>query len=93
MRQFNWKLGSLQPRTKPGTSIEFWIVIADNNSATGPGVASTEHYQIRIGTDDDKRLDMANRLRETMSGVTEITASQQELNKTLGEPLFEKQKP
>ena len=92
-RQFEWKLGSLQPQTMPGTSIEFWITVADNNSATGPGVASTEHYQTRVGTDDEKRLDMANRLRETMTGVTEITESQQELNKTLGEPLFEKQKP
>ena len=44
-------------------------------------------------SDDEKRLDMANRFRETMTGVSELTESQQELNRDLGEPLFEKQNP
>lgn len=91
-RRFEWKLASLQPQAGVGSAIEFWITVADNNTATGPGVATTEHYQTKIVSDDEKRLDMANRLRETMSGVSEVTESQQELNKTLGEPLFEKQK-
>ena len=92
-RRFEWKLGSLQPQAGAGSTIAFWITVADNNTATGPGVGTTEHYQTRIVTDDEKRLDMANRLRETMGGVSEITESQQELNKNLGEPLFEKQNP
>ena len=92
-RRFEWKLGSLHPQAGVGSTIEFWITVSDSNLATGPGTASTDHYQTKIVTDDEKRLDMANRLRETMSGVTEITESQQELNQTLGEPLFEKQKP
>jgi len=92
-RRFEWKLGSLQPQAGIGSTIEFWTTVADSNIVTGPSTAATDHYQTRIVTDDEKRLDMANRLRETMSGVTEITESQQELNKTLGEPLFEKQKP
>jgi len=92
-RRFDWKLGSLQPQAGDGSTVEFWITVADNNTATGPGTAATDHYQTRLVTDDQKRLDMANRLHETMIGVSEITESQQELNKTLGEPLFEKQKP
>ena len=92
-RRFEWKLGSLQPQAGAGSTIEFWITVADNNTATGPGVAATEHYQTRIVSDDEKRLDMANRFRETMTGVSELTESQQELNRDLGEPLFEKQNP
>ncbi|MDD5351365.1 MAG: hypothetical protein PHQ12_14230 [Chthoniobacteraceae bacterium] len=91
-RRFEWKLSSLQPHAGVGSTIEFWITVADNNSASGPGAAATEHYQTKIVTDEEKRLDIANRLRETMSGLNEIEASQQELNKNLGEPLFEKQK-
>ena len=92
-RRFEWKLTTLRPQLGVGSSIEYWIAIADNNTATGPGLAETEHYQTKLVTDDEKRQDLANRLREAMSGVTEITESQQELTKSLGEPLFEKQKP
>ena len=89
-RHFDWKISSLQPAVKTGSIIEFWITVADSNNVTGPGVGSTEHYQTKIVGDDEKRLDLANRLRETMSGVNDITESQQDLTKNLGEPLFEK---
>ena len=91
-RRFEWKLGSLQPHVEVGSAIEYWITVTDGNNVSGPGIGTTEHYQTKIVTDDEKRVDLANRLRETMSGVTELTESQQELNKNLGEPLFEKQK-
>lgn len=92
IRRFEWKLSSLQPKPELGSIIEFWITATDCNNVTGPGIGTTEHYQTKLVTGDEKRLDLTNRLRETMGALNEITGSQQELNKNLGEPLFEKPK-
>ena len=90
LRQFDWKISSLQPPLKIGGIIEFWIVVTDCNNVSGPGIGCSDHYQIKIVGEDEKRVDLANRLRDTISGVSDITDSQQELSKKLGEPLFEK---
>ncbi len=58
-------------------------------TASRPGRASSRPTNIASG--DEKPLDMANRLRKTIGGVSEMMECQQEPNKNLGEPLFEKQ--
>ncbi len=89
-RRFEWKLSSLEPRPQTGDALEYWITVADTNTTTGPGEAATEHYQIRIVTEDEKRLEFSNRFSDTIGGVGEIAGSQAELNKTLGETIFAK---
>jgi hypothetical protein len=89
-RRFDWKLPSLKPAPQIGDVLEFWISVADNNTVTGPGVGASEHFQIRVVTEDEKRLDLSNRLSDTMGGLGEVAGSQEQLNKILGEAIFAK---
>jgi hypothetical protein len=89
-RRFDWKLTSLQPAPQIGDVLEFWVSVADNNTVTGPGAGASEHFQIRVVTEDEKRLDLSNRLSDTMGGLGEVAGSQEQLNKTLGEAIFAK---
>ena len=89
-RRFDWKLSSLQPRLTPGDLIEFWMTVADANNLTGPGVGTSEHYQIRIVSSDDKMLDLQNRMRDAINGISEVTRTQEEATKALGETIFQK---
>ncbi len=92
-RRFDWKMASLQPRVAPGSTVEYWITVTDNNDVTGPGLGSTDHYQTKIVSEEEKRLDLANRLRDTMGGLGDLTRSEEELNSSLGEVIFEKATP
>ncbi|HWB60635.1 MAG TPA: hypothetical protein VG733_14165, partial [Chthoniobacteraceae bacterium] len=89
-RRYEWELDKLLPPLTVGSVIEFWVTVTDNNDITGPGVGVSEHYQTKIVTADEKRLDLANRLQDTISGVKEVTGSEEELNKTLGQGIFAK---
>ena len=91
-RRYTWELEKLQPPIEVGNVIEFWITVADTNNVTGPGIGASEHYQTKIVTEDEKRLDLANRLQDTINGVREVTGSEEELNKTLGEGIFARPK-
>lgn len=91
-RRYTWELEKLQPALAVGNVIEFWITVADTNNVTGPGIGASEHYQTKIVTEDEKRLDLANRLQDTINGVREVSGSEEELNKTLGEGIFAKPK-
>ena len=89
-RHYDWELGKFTPPLAVGNIVEFWITVTDTNDVTGPGIGTSEHYQTKIVTADDKRLDLANRVQDTMSGVKEVTGSEEGLNKTLGEGIFAK---
>jgi hypothetical protein len=89
-RRFEWKLRSVRPRPQIGDVLEYWLTAEDTNTATGPGVGTTERYQIKIVTEEEKRLDLANRLNDTLSGIGEVTGSQEELNRDLGQTIFTK---
>jgi hypothetical protein len=89
-RRFDWKLTSLKPTPQIGDVLEFWVSVADTNTVTGPGLGVSEHFQIRVVTEDEKRLDLSNRLSDTMGGLGEVAGSQEQLNKTLGEAIFAK---
>ncbi len=89
-RRFDWKLTSLKPAPQIGDVLEFWVSVADTNTVTGPGLGASEHFQIRVVTEDEKRLDLSNRMSDTMGGLGEVAGSQEQLNKTLGEAIFAK---
>ena len=89
-RHYIWDLTKFQSPLAVGNVIEFWITVTDTNDVTGPGIATSEHYQTKIVTPDEKRLDLANRIQDTINGVKEVSGSEDELNKTLGEGIFTK---
>ncbi len=89
-RRFEWKLPSLNPHPQIGDVLEYWVTVADTNVVSGPGAATTEHYQIKVVTQDEKRLEFANRFSDTLGGIGEVAGTQEELNKALGETIFAK---
>ncbi len=90
VRRFNWKIARLKPPVEEGHVIDYWLEVSDGNTATGPGVATMDHYQARIVSEQEKRADLANRLNETMQGLDEVRQGQEEASKRLGEIIFEK---
>ncbi len=89
-RRFEWKVGKLQPPPTEGQVLDYWLEVLDTNTATGPGVAVTEHYQARIVSELEKRADLANRLNDAMEGLDEVRQAQEDVSKRLGEIIFEK---
>lgn len=91
-RHFDWELGKFTPPLVVGNVIEFWLTVADSNTVTGPGIGTTDHYQIRVVTSDEKLQDIDNRRHMQMQNIQEIERSQQEVNQDLGQQLFERPK-
>ncbi len=89
-RRFEWKFSKIQPPITEGQVVDYWLEVVDTNTATGPGVTKTEHYQARIVSEIEKRADLANRLNDTMQGLDEVRQGQEDVSKRLGEFIFEK---
>jgi len=79
---------------KPGgsvnTTIEFWLEARDTNDLTGPGVAESEHFELRVVSEEAKRADLMNRMTDNFRQLDEVKQSEQELNSQLGQVLTEK---
>lgn len=90
VRRFNWRVGQIAPRVEIGNVIDYWLEVRDANDVTGPGIAKLEHFQARIVSEAEKRADLANRLNDTMTGLNGVREGQEELNRRLGEIIFEK---
>ncbi|MDQ3624429.1 MAG: hypothetical protein M3463_18385 [Verrucomicrobiota bacterium] len=83
-------MSALRPAVSEGQTIDYWFEVLDANNVTGPGVARMDHYQARIVSDMEKRADLANRLADTMEGLNDVRQRQENVNKGLGEIIFEK---
>ena len=92
-RRFEWKIGALVPRQAVGTSLDYWIEVFDTNDLTGPGIASTEHFQVKVVTAEEKRADLANRLMNSLGTLNELDSQQRQISENLGPLIFEKQAP
>ncbi len=89
-KRFDWKMSAIQPPLSEGQTVDYWLEAQDANDVTGPGIATMEHFQIRIVSEADKRADLANRLSDTIEGLNDVRQRQEEVNKALGEIIFEK---
>jgi uncharacterized protein DUF4175 len=89
-RRYDWKIGALQPPPAEGNIIEYWLEVRDTNDVTGPGIGVSDHYQAKIVSDIEKRADLAARLGDTLAGLNEITADEEQLNQTLGTVIYAK---
>ena len=90
MRRFDWRIGQIVPHVEPGSVIDYWLEATDANNITGPGIGTIDHYQARIVSEAEKRADLANRLSDTMEGLNGVRLGQEEVNRRLGEIIFEK---
>ncbi len=89
-RRFNWRIGQIVPHVEEGAVIDYWLEALDANDVTGPGVGKLDHYQARIVSDEEKRADLSNRLSDTMEGLNGVRQGQEDINRRLGEIIFEK---
>ncbi len=90
-RRFEWKLDRIQPPLNVGDVVDYWFEVEDINNATGPGVFVTaEHYQARVVTEEDKRADLSSRLNDTLQGLNDVKAGQEDLASKLGDFIREK---
>jgi len=81
---YPWKLQDVpftptpEKPTLEGRTIEYWIEIEDNNAvAKAPGKGQSEHYMIRVGTEDEVKRGIQQRLAELGSNLRNTADSQE----------------
>lgn len=82
------KLPSLGPTLVEGTVIDWWLEAIDNNDVTGPGKAESEKYSIRVGTEDEVRANLLNRLGDYAGQMEDLSEGQRELSDRLGQRIL-----
>lgn len=87
------KLPSLGPAVVEGAVIEWWLEAIDNNDVTGPGKAESERYSIRIGSEDEVRADLLNRLGDYAGQMEDLSEGQRELSDRLGQRILARPTP
>ena len=74
------------------TAIEYWLEAQDTNDVTGPGLATTEHYWLKVVSEDDKRADLMNQLDGFLGTLGSVAEEEERLNQHLGTLIFGKAK-
>jgi hypothetical protein len=87
-RRFEWNLEAL--KLAPGGLIEYWMEAMDANNVTGPGKGVTEVARIKIVTEEEKRMELAERMNDALGSLDEVSQSQDELARKLGTEIFQK---
>lgn len=86
-----WRLRDLAPGGLPeGTVIEWWLQAADVNNLTGPGVAVSDRFLTRIGTEAQVRDALMARLANSFGTLEDSRQSQQDLARDLGKLITDK---
>jgi hypothetical protein len=76
---------TIKPPLTEGMTLEYWMEAEDGNNVTGPGVTDSEHHTIKIVSEIEKKADIMNRWVDELSTITEISQTQQNVNKDLGD--------
>lgn len=89
---YPWRLVRLGDGTglPEGSRVEWWLEAADQNNVTGPGVARSERFMYRIGTEAQVRDALMARLTSTFGGLQDSQQSQQDLTRDLGTLILER---
>jgi hypothetical protein len=83
-RRYEFDLGALRPAVLEGANIEYWIEVQDGNNVTGPGVASSDRFRVRIVSEIEKRADLMNRLNDQLGAIDFVAEDQEKLSQALG---------
>jgi hypothetical protein len=87
-RRFEWSLATL--KLAPGGIIDYWMEAVDANNVTGPGKGVTDHAEIKIVTDDEKRTELTSRMNDAIGSLDEVSQSEDDLSQKLGTQIFQK---
>ncbi|MFN4243437.1 MAG: DUF4175 family protein [Tepidisphaerales bacterium] len=87
-----WRLSELQDGAgvPEGHRIEWWVEAVDINTATGPGVARSPVYVLRIGTEAEVREVLMARLEGVVGELHDARSVQEQAAEALGEWLIER---
>ena len=91
-RRHEWQLATLADSLPADTAIEYWLEAQDTNDVTGPGITTTEHYWLKVVSEDDKRTDLMNRLDDYLGMLGTVAEDEEHLNQNLGTLIFGKPK-
>jgi hypothetical protein len=83
-RRYEFDLAALRPLALEGSNLEYWIEVQDGNNVTGPGVASSDRFRVRIVSDIEKRADLMNRLNDQLGAIDFVAEDQEKLSQALG---------
>jgi len=83
-QRFSWDLARILPPLTIGSTVRFSIEARDNNSFSGPGLASSRPRLIRIVSDEEKRLELLEAFGETARKVESLIKTQQKINESTG---------
>ena len=83
-RRHEFDLGALRPTVMEGANIEYWVEVQDGNNVTGPGVASSDRFRVRIVSEIEKRADLMNRLNDQLGAIDFVAEDQEKLSQALG---------
>jgi hypothetical protein len=83
-RRYEFDLSALRPPALEGSNIEYWIEVQDGNNVTGPLVASSDRFRVRIVSEIEKRADLMNRLNDQLGAIDFVAEDQEKLSQALG---------
>ncbi len=83
-RRLAWDLSSLPSPPAVGDTVEVWAEAADNNTATGPGVAASDHRRLRVVDAAEKRRELVGRLGDYLGRVQAVSDDQGSLAAEIG---------
>jgi hypothetical protein len=73
-------VGAQKPAWQEGEKVNYWIEAVDNNTATGPGIASTDHKEFDIISIEAKREEIIERIKKNASDIDSISGTQIKIN-------------
>jgi hypothetical protein len=87
-RRFEWDLATLRPPVAEGDVIEYWLEVKD--AKPGAEAIHSERREIRVVTEAEKRADLANQLGDAFANLEQVTETQRDLRRRLGEVILAK---
>ena len=88
--RYSLDFATIKPPLVEGTTLEYWMEAEDGNNVTGPGISDSEHHTIKIVSEAEKKEDIMNRWVDSLSTITDISETQEKVNKDLGDLIQEK---
>ncbi|NJK90702.1 MAG: DUF4175 domain-containing protein [Blastochloris sp.] len=77
---YSWEISTTKPGVKEGQNLTYWIEAEDNNNVTGPGIGRSKRQQFVVVTVQEKRDEIAERVKKQADELNNINKTQKELS-------------
>ena len=95
--KYIWSISNIPlPPGKPaleGSVMEYWLEAEDLNDVTGPLKSTTEHYQARVVSKNDKQKELIERMGDQLNIMKSITERQDDTSRDLGNVIEQQGAP